>query len=384
MRRRLATTVGLAAVLVLAISGPVWALQSAGPRLISPYLSVAVEAGKTATFEFDLEALSGSVVDLAVDQAPEGWATRIRGGAFLVDQVMVGDDGTEHLKLEVDVPATAPDGAYPIVLVARSTSGSDQLVFDLGVSEAASGGVSLSTEFPELKGPSDTNFSYTLDLANDTGAEITFGLETEGPSGWQITARPSGETQAATVTVPSGESKRVTVEVDPPDITEAGAYQVLVTASGDGESASAQLGVEITGKYDLSLITPDQRLNVDVEAGNVTEMPLTIINGGTAPLLGIGLSATPPHGWDVAFSPESVDDVEPGTAVPVTAIITPAADAINGDYSLAFTARTKEASDNIDVRATVKTSTIWGLVGIGAIVLTLVGLGVVFRVFGRR
>jgi uncharacterized membrane protein len=383
MHRRLATALGLAAVLVLAVPGPVWA-QAARPRLLSPYLSVAVEPGKTATFDFDVDAPSGSTIDIAVGQAPDGWSTRIRGGAYLVDRVLVGDEGTSHLKLEVDVPAAAADGKYPVVLMATSSTGTDRLQFDLAVSEAVSGGVSLTTDFPELKGASDTTFSYTLDLANDTGSEITFGLETEGPAGWQINARPSGETQAATVTVPSGDSKRVTVDVDPPDLTDAGPYQVLVTASGGGESATAQLGVEITGKYDMSLATPDQRLNVDVEAGNATEMPLTVINGGTAPLMGVALSATPPHGWDVTFSPDALDDVEPGTSAPVTAIITPAPDAINGDYSVAFTARTKEASDNIDVRATVKTSTIWGLVGIGAIVITLVGLGVVFRVFGRR
>jgi uncharacterized membrane protein len=384
MDRKVAATVGLAVVLVLALQGPVWAQASSRPQLMSPYLGVSVEPGKTATFDFEVHAPSGEAIDVGVDQAPDGWATRIRGGAFLVERVLAGDDGTSKLKLEVDVPAGTPDGVYPIVLMASSSSGTDKLEFDLGVSESVGAGVTMTTEFPQLKGPSDTTFSFTLDLGNDTGSEVTFGLETQGPAGWQVTARPSGESQAATVTVGSGESKKITVDVDPLDQAAAGPYRVLVSASGGGESAATELGVEITGTYDMTLITPDQRLNLDVEAGNATEMDLNVINSGTAPLNGVTLSSTPPHGWDITFTPSNVDVIAPGGAAPVTATITPAADAVAGDYSLAITARTTEASDNIDVRATVKTSTIWGLVGIGAIVVTLAALGLVFRRFGRR
>ena len=235
-----------------------------------------------------------------------------------------------------------------------------------------------------MRGPADVTFSFTLELTNDTSEEIQFGLQTQGPAGWQIEARPSGQSRASTVTVAAGENERITVEVDPPDFAEAGLYPILVQAAGSGQTATAELAVEITGNFDLSLFTADERLNVDVEAGNPTDLTLIVANSGTALLNEVGLRATPPTGWEVTFSPETIAQLEPGTTAEVTATITPAEDAIAGDYSLGFVASTPEVSDQIEVRATVKTSTIWGLVGVGIIVAALVILSVVFRRFGRR
>ena len=80
----------------------------------------------------------------------------------------------------------------------------------------------------------------------------------------------------------------------------------------------------------------------------------------------------------------SIELLEPGQQAQVTATITPSGDAINGDYVITFSGAVAEASDQVDVRATVETSAIWGLVGIAVIVVALVGLTMVFRRYGRR
>jgi uncharacterized membrane protein len=297
---------------------------------------------------------------------------------------MVDESLTHNLKLAVDVPSTATEGSYTIGLIATGEGGSDRLDFDIAVTQTAGGGVSLDTEFPALRGPSDVTFTFNLDLKNDTGDDIQFGLDTQGPEGWQIDAKPSGQSRASTVMVDAGGSERITVEVDPPDSTPAGTYPVVVEASGSGRSAKAELAVQITGNYDLVLTTPDERLNVDVQAGKATEMPLVVANHGTAPLLGVTLSATPPRGWKVTFAPDTIDDIEPGATTDVVATITPADDAIAGDYRLTLRSQVPETDDAIEVRATVKTSAVWGLVGVAIILIALGALGYVFRRFGRR
>ena len=42
------------------------------------------------------------------------------------------------------------------------------------------------------------------------------------------------------------------------------------------------------------------------------------------------------------------------------------------------------ATANVDIRTTVQTSPLWGFIGLALIVIVIVGLGWVFRRFGRR
>jgi uncharacterized membrane protein len=376
------------ATLVFASVAPVAGAQVSGGAdgvvLRSPYVGVAVEPGDTTSFDLEVSASPGEEVTFAITDVPSGWTARIRGGGFAVDRVMV-DEGLKHnLDLEVEVPQTVPDGSYQITVVATGGASSDSITFDIDVEQAVGGDVTLATEFPALRGPSDVEFTFTLELANDTADEIQFGLQTSGPEGWQIDARPSGQSRASTVTVAAGSTERVTVEVDPPDFTPAGVYQVDVEAAGGGKSASAELAVQITGNFAMGLTTADQRLNVDVEAGKATELPIIVANDGTAPLVDVTLSASVPQGWEMTFVPETIDRIEAGATADVIATVTPADDAITGDYRLTVRSRVAETNDSIEIRATVKTSALWGLVGAGVIVTALGALGLVFRRFGRR
>jgi uncharacterized membrane protein len=380
----------LAGVVVLGIGAAVPAqevqvtAESAEVQILAPYVGIAVKPGDTASFSIQVHAPAGDELALATAGVPDGWTAEIRGGGLVVDRVMVDDSLTHNLKLDVDVPSTAAEGSYQIGLVATGANSSDRLDFDITVAQTAGGSVSLDTEFPALRGPSDVKFTFNLDLKNDTGDDVQFGLDTQGPDGWQVDAKPSGQSRASTVTVGAGSSERITVEVDPPDSTPAGAYPVVVRASGSGESATADLAVEITGNFDMTLVPADERLNVDVQAGKATEMPLVVANGGTAPLHDVALSATPPRGWKVTFTPDTVSDIEPGATADVVATITPADDAIAGDYRLTIRSQVAETNDSIEVRATVKTSAVWGLVGVAIILIALGALGFVFRRFGRR
>lgn len=393
MRRWLSRTslaLPLVGLLMIAMAVPTTAQESpevVAPtrvNLVTPYLGVAVEPGETASFTLDVTAPRGEVVELEVADLPDGWSADIRGGGFVVDRVMVDAGLSHNLKLEVDVPESATEGKYQVTVVAAGEVSTDRLVLDLMVAQTVGGGVSLDAEFPALRGPSDVEFSFNLELTNETPEEVQFGLQGEGPSGWQVTARPSGQTRASSVTVAAGSSERVTVEVDPPDFTPAGTYSVLVRAAGGGETAATELTVEITGNYELALVTPDERLNLDVEAGQATELPLVVVNEGTAPLTDVSLSATSPRGWEVTFAPESLDRIEPGASAEVTATITPSGEAIAGDYRLTLRTTVAETSDSVELRATVKTSGIWGLVGVGVIAVALSALAAVFRRFGRR
>jgi uncharacterized repeat protein (TIGR01451 family) len=143
--------------------------------------------------------------------------------------------------------------------------------------------------------------------------------------------------------------------------------------------------VEIIGSYKLTLTTPDSRLSTHGTAGSAIRQTLVVKNDGTAPLDNVKFTSSPPTGWKVTFEPaDTLATVAPQSTGQVTAVMTPSGDAIAGDYVVSFTARNDQANASQDIRVTVETSLLWGLVGVALIVAVLGGLYWVFRTYGRR
>jgi uncharacterized membrane protein len=352
--------------------------------LVTPYTDVAVEPGHTVSFNLDLSAPEGDGVTFSLTGVPDGWTATITGGGFVVDGITYDSTHPPALKLNIAVPSDAPEGSYDLTVTATGSTGSATLPLSLRVAAQVGGGVTLTSQFPDLQGPAGVKFTYALTLQNDTTQDLQFGLDTSGPDGWQIDASPSGQSLASTVTIKAGASSTISVSTTPPDSTAAGDYEIDVTAASGAYTTTQKLTAHITGSYAIVLSTQDQRLNADVVAGKATALQLQVVNTGSAPLDNVQLAATAPSGWDTSFSPATVPEIAPGDSTPVTLTITPATDAVAGDYRVTLSSSTDQTSDSIELRATVKTSAAWGVVGVGLIVIVFAGLSIVFRRFGRR
>jgi uncharacterized membrane protein len=55
-----------------------------------------------------------------------------------------------------------------------------------------------------------------------------------------------------------------------------------------------------------------------------------------------------------------------------------------GDYSVGVLVNGEKSDKTVEMRVTVKASTAWGWIGIGAIIFVIAGLSVLFLYFGRR
>jgi uncharacterized membrane protein len=385
--RRLFASLTLAALAAVPFAPT--ASAAGGLEISTPYSAVAVEPGQSTSFDLTLTSNAERQVAFQVTAVPDGWTATVRGGGFIVDGVTAGP-GLEHeLTLDVEVPEGTADGDYDLTLQANGGGEAvDTLQLSLRVAAAAAGTVSLTTDNPLLRDDATATFPFSLTLANDTPRELTFALSTTSPgSGWIVNATPSGQAQAASVIVAAGETSTISVSVDPPDGAPAGTYDIGITANAGDQTAQSALQVEIVGQVDLSLTTADGRLSTDASAGQQKDLSLRLINGGTAPITNVSLSGTGPNEWDINFDTPTVAAVQPGDAAAqtVTAHIVPSGSAIAGDYQVTLTATTADGvSESIQVRVTVNTSQIWGLVGIALIVLTLVGLFWVFQRYGRR
>ncbi len=377
---------GLAASLLglasLAGATPVGAAGAV--TLTTPFPAVAVAPGSSPSFDISVSTASAGRVDLAVGKVPTGWTAVLRGGGFTIDGVQSpGGSAETKVTLNVTIPADATATTQRIEVRATTSGGSTTLGVDMRVEPTAAGDVTLTTDTPQLKGASNTSFSFSLTLTNDTPDDLPFSVAATGPDGWTVTAQVGTTAQAASVVVKAGSTSTVSVTAKPADSTPAGQYPISVDATSGSRSAHADLGVEITGSYSLTLSTGDHPLNLKGTAGTTSDLTLTVSNTGTADIPGAALTATAPTGWTIKFDPATVD-VPAGQQVQVVAHVTPSADAIAGDYLTTFKASAPVASASADVRVTVETSAFWGFIGIALIVIVLVGLWLTFRRFGRR
>ncbi len=96
------------------------------------------------------------------------------------------------------------------------------------------------------------------------------------------------------------------------------------------------------------------------------------------------LSVSPPSGWKVAFNPEKIGEIASGATSNVGVSMTPSTQAIAGDYMVSVRANGDGASDSANFRVTVRTSTLWGVTGLGVIGASALMLAFAVTRYGRR
>jgi uncharacterized membrane protein len=375
--------VALAVLFVLIPAGG--AAPALATTLTTPYPAMTVQAGQIVTIDLSVSDSAAQRLDLSIEGVPSGWKATIMGGGRPVSAVMTDPGAPSSLQLQVEVPADAEESTSTLTVVTRSASASTLLPISLTVSKVEGGTTELTAEYSSLRGPAAATYTFSLTLANKTLEARTYNLSASGPENWTLSLKPSGASQETpTVSVESQGAQGLTLEVTPASDVEIGSYDLTVTAVGGGETVSVPLQIEITGTYTLTLTTPDSNLNADVKAGGTTRVQFVVTNSGTGPLQGVKLYASAPANWDVTFEPSTIDTLPANQQETVTAVFTPAKNAIAGDYVVTMHASADQASAQSDIRVTVKTSTLWGVVGVLIAVAAIAILGFVFRRYGHR
>ena len=357
-------------------------------ELSTQYPALTVKAGDSLTFDLDLDNYSGVSQDitLSVAEIPEGWEGTFSAGSNQVSVVHVKNQATNsEVSFAVDVPLETADGEYIIRLAARGEDFADEMEIALTVSAEEIGESSFTAEYPSQEGDATTDFTFSATLINNTLSTQNYSFTSNAPSGWQVSFQPSGEsTSVAALDVEARTTQAMDISVTPPENVEVGTYEIPVTATSVNESMPITLSVTITGSYGLTLSTPSGRLSLDAYANQESAVQLSLTNTGNSDLTNVNLTSSAPTGWTVRFANETIDIIEAGATVETTMYITPGEDAMSGDYATTITARNSDANDSVDFRITVKTETIWGLTGIGVILVLAVVIGIVMRKYGRR
>ncbi|MGM9606090.1 MAG: NEW3 domain-containing protein [Oscillospiraceae bacterium] len=387
-RRWALRTLALVFIGTMMMAMSVTAFAASGLEMSTDYPGLTVKAGDELSFDLDFNNGSeyGVNAELTIASIPDGWEGYFEGSGSEISHAFVKSGSNNSLaKFRVTVPAETSQGIYTIILQASGGGMSSALTLTLDVKEEELGSSAFTTQYAEQEGSAGTSFSFSSTIQNNTPKEQSYSFSSNPPTGWTVTFKPSGEsTQVAAIDVDARGSQTMDVTVTPPNGVEAGEYTIPISAISASETLTDELTVVITGTYELDLSTPSGRLSFDANANKKTDVTLSITNNGNVDMQNINLTSSAPSGWTVEFSESSIDVLEASATKEVTAYVTPSEEAMSGDYTLTLKVKNSETSDSAEFRVTVKTETVWGVVGVLLIVIVAAGLWFVFRKFGRR
>lgn len=375
--------------LAFGATSPVLAQEGTPPGSLwisTSYPSMEVGIGETVNLTLNVRSPIAQTVRLEVANLPDGWTAEFRGGGRVIHSVYVPQDETSTVDLRVTPAADVRAGTHELEVIAEGSGQRAEFPIELIVRDKLPAQLTFETDFPTIRGGSDSPFNFSTTLRNEGDEDISVVLAADAPRELAVNFKSGGKDITNLPTdVKSGGSQTISIEVQPLTVLPVGSYPITILAQGENAEANGVLTAEVVGQPQLSITTADGRLSEQAFIGRTNPIKLILRNAGNSPAVGVTLTASSPAGWTVQLEPEQVIEVPAEGEVEVTANVKPAEKAIAGDYMLTFRAQPAEgAAKSADVRITVKSSTLWGIAGIGLITVAVVIVGLAVVRFGRR
>jgi len=330
-------------------------------------------------------------IDLSLPVVPETWSAEIKTYSFGVSGVYIQSDDTKRLTLRLEPGEDAGEGQYRFEIEGKSRDGSLVSSSNLLVNvteekkEKKQEGVEITTSYPVLRGPTDAEFEFSIEVKNELEKDAVFNLTAQGPPNWDINFKPAYEDKyLSSVRLQANQSQSLGLEVKPHPMQEPGEYPIQIKVSSPEAAAEGEVTVALTGTYKLEAGTASGLLSLDAVRGEEANLSFYIRNAGSAPLNNIKLLSVKPENWKVEFAPERIDSLPPEKVEQVEVRITPDSQALVGDYSVVLSVAGEKIDKNLELRVSAKASAAWAWIGIGIILLVIVGLVFLFIKLGRR
>lgn len=377
----------LLVVLAIALLGCVlvWPGQTSAAgeiELYTAYTDLSAPPGESITYAIEVMNQSKSIQETALSVRTNGndWNYELTAGGHPIRQIAVKPSESQTVNLQLDVPLEVNKGDYIFDVLA---AGEVALTLKVGVSEQGTFTTEFTAEQANMQGHADSSFKYSTTIRNRTSEEQTYSLTAAAEPGWDVRFS-SGGNNVTSVTVEPNGTETVSVDVAPPEKVEAGTYTIPIMAANNATSAETKLEAVITGTYDIKLATADERLNAEVTAGSSRKMDLVVTNTGTTELQDVRLTAQAPVNWEVTFEPSSIRSLAPGQTTNVQATIKSDNKALAGDYVVSMSASSTQKSSDAAIRVAVKSSVLWGWIGVLIIAAVAAAIYYLFRKYGRR
>ncbi len=353
--------------------------------LYTKFPSQVTEPGKTVSFPLTLKTdTKAQIVTLSMKELPEDWKATFRGTGRIIRSAYVTPDNDVTIDLKLEPVGDVAAGDYHFVVQAAGDGVVVTLPLDISVEEKLPPRLTFTTDLPTLKGSPTSTFRFNTTLKNEGDEDLDVNLIADAPPGFNVNFKLSGK-DITSLPVEANSSKRTMVEAKAFGLIPAGSYPLKVVAQGGDVQTELDLTIEVAGQPDLKVSGPDGRLSGEAYAGKESPIKVVITNNGTAVAHNVELSASTPSGWKVTFEPKTVEEIPVGEQVEVTANIVPGEKAIAGDYIVTVRAKPAEGSSaSADFRITVRTSTLWGVIGVIVIAIAVGVVALAVARFGRR
>ena len=368
-------------------------LPPRGIMVAPEYTSIVVQEGEDVSIDLTVANLGreDENIDLALPQVPKGWKARIKTYNFDVAGVHVPSDKSKSLTLKAEPDKDTPPGKYVIGIKAQTQDGkltsASQVAITVKLKDksATTKGLNINTSYPVLQGPTDAKFDFSVEVENKLDKDSIFNVSAQGPTNWDVNLKPAYEEKfISSLRLKAGQSQTMAVEVKPYALAEPGKYPIQVRVSSPEAKAEAELTVVLTGTHKIDVGTASGILSLTAMRGEPANLSFYVKNTGSAPQTNLKLLSFKPENWKVEFKPDKVEALPAGELKQIEVIVTPADQALVGDYSVAVGVQGEKVNKNLELRVTVKASTAWGWIGIGIIVAVLLGLVILFVRMGRR
>jgi uncharacterized membrane protein len=349
--------------------------------LYTPFTQISVPPGESIDYSVDVINGNETVEDFVVSVSgiPQSWNYELKSGGWKIGQISVLPGEKKTLSLKVEVPVQVNKGSYRF----KINAGAHSLPLTITVSAQGTYKTEFTTDQANMEGQASATFNYSANLRNRTAEEQLYAITADAPRGWNVSFRANGK-QVTSVEVAPNATTNVSIEVKPPAQIGEGKFKIPVRAFTSSTSAELEFEAVVTGSYAMELTTLTGLLSSSITAGDTKKIELVVKNTGSSELKDIEFSSSKPVDWDVTFEPNKIEALIASGSMTVTALVKASRKAIPGDYVVKMTARTPEVSSNADFRMAVKTSMLWGWLGIMVIAAVLGGVYYLFRKYGRR
>jgi uncharacterized membrane protein len=251
--------------------------------------------------------------------------------------------------------------------------------------------IELAPLYPRLEEIAGGEFVFEVEFRYVGSEARDFNLRTTAPQGWEVHMTPPYEKEknlSAIRLQPAfsfGNKLRIVATAPFLPLPDPGEYMITLEAVADGISSTTELTAVVTSVYNLITLPTGQRYNTSATSGRDNFFSIEIGNLGTAAIDNIEFSSTKPEGWTIEFTPEKIESLDALDTQTIDINIKPTPETIAGDYSITLKALGKQRSaEDLNIRVTVESPTIWGWVGVAIIVVVVAGLIVIFMRFSRR
>ena len=368
-------------------------LPPRGISIAPEFTGIVIFEGEDFTMDLTVTNLGrqDEDIDLMFQSVPKGWKAWIKSFNYSVTGVHVPSDKSKTLTLKAEPDEGVAPGRYTFLIKAQTVDGKFVSSARVAVTvnkkkeEEESRGIDITTSYPVLQGPPDARFEFSLQVKNKTDEDLMFGLGYEAPKNWEASFKPAYEEKyISSLRIMAGQTQTLAVEVKPYPWSKPGKYHILIKVDSPKAKGETTLTVALTGTHKLEVGTSNGLLSLNALRGKEANLSIYVKNSGTAPLSTVEFLSFKPENWKVKFNPEKIEGLDPGELKQVEVTITPADQALVGDYSVNLSARGGKDTKNLELRVTVRSPTTWGWIGIGIIVLVIAGLVVLFITLGRR